>query len=155
MNSFDRSNNIGYGGLALGERDEQLAAQLRSTVETIGISGALELVAADHLPVLRLLAERLASLSVTRGEPPLLAMALVALLLSGVTEGSRESLVVLAVVGRAAQLLNVELEDSLHGVAPDSTAWVAEVRRLRPRSIEEMGYGESTASGEFRFQRQW
>lgn len=156
---FDRDNQIGYGSIPLGEHDLELASLLMTWLRQN--NGAIVVDQDRFGQVLRLLAERLASLSVQRSDPSLLVTALCSLVLG--SEGEvREALAVAPLVRVAAEQQSASFEaiacaaqEELTETAPGAADLLDPLIDAAHRPLEEMGYASTGQGLTFTFERGW
>ena len=144
---------------------DPLDEEIRELVDPVLDSGSWSALRARitpaHHAVLRVFAERMASLAVRRRDPELLEIALVALALGGLDSGSREALAIVPLVYRSAERLEVDpqelFEDVARYVGDEAAAQLRAFpqRSPRNRSIGAMGYEEARDEGGFRYRRTW
>jgi len=153
---LDRYSNKGYGQLPIGERDLELREALEACLEAT--EGAVDVSEESNGPVLRLLAERLASLAVRSNEPALLVTALRSLVL-GSTGDRREAAAVLPLIHRSAELLNLDFvtlaQAATRSLAEPVAAELTVLGRRPVQPIATMGYRERGSGRSFRFERTW
>ena len=112
--------------------------------------------------VLAAYAEREASLAVRNQSPAVLRLSLLALGLSALTsQDGRESVSVLSLPWRSAELLGLNPESTFEDVAallPDSPRRFIRAFAGRPapdRTLDAFGYREAKDAGGFRYERTW
>jgi hypothetical protein len=154
----------GYGPAELpcardGEVDAYVAS-LRSGGPP-AVAAALATVTQRARDVLGAYAERMASLAVRERSTDRLVSALVALVVGGLNDGSRDALMTMPLVEHSARLLGAEpadlFEDAAAVVGHPGTVslmrWLA--RKPEDRSIEAMKYVEDSDEGGFRYRHDW
>lgn len=140
--------------------DEEIRGLLAPVLDG-GWSDLRARVAPEHHSVLRVFAERMASLAVRRRDPGLLKLGLVALALAGLDSGSREALAIVPLVYRSAERLDVDPDGLFEEVARHvGDAAAAQLRAFpqrgpHARSIGAMGYEEARDEDGFRYLRTW
>jgi hypothetical protein len=149
-------NNFGYGRKQLpSTRDDEI----RAYIEASGSQQLREEIPLDSAPVLRVFAERAASLAVRNADWELLRAGLIALAKAGLE--SRESLLVLVLYCDAAKRIAID-ERLLFGgvgnllgeaVLGHLTRFLA--RAPQDKSLQSMGYRAEGAAAEFRYVRSW
>jgi hypothetical protein len=116
-------------------------------------------IAGDHARVLKLFAERMASLAVRRGDPAPLRSGLAALLIAARSEDVREILLVLSLLHDAA----VKVSGSAEEIFGQAGAVFGQAELLdgflkrsdAAKRIEAMGYEESETEDGFLYVRTW
>jgi hypothetical protein len=111
--------------------------------------------------VLAAYAERMATGAVRTHDPTLLERALVALVLGGLDNNERESLMVMAPIEDSANRIGVDVEDLFQRVSrtvgPQGTvslvSWLS--RKPENRSLASMRFVPSQDSGGFRYKLEW
>ncbi len=159
---LERMANWGYRTWPLPhERDKEIG-RLVDHLGRRGFHGSGETLDEQHGRVLREFAERMASLAVRRRSPEDLRLGLLALALAAsVSRDIRDEIVVMAPLWRSAEILGLdpvseftaagEAVDGLGGQQLLSFA----ARSPRDRSLQAMGYIESSDEGGFRYERTW
>lgn len=141
--------------------DDEIRRLLAPVLDAGGWADLRARVTPDHHSVLRVFAERMASWAVRQRDSRPLKIALAALALGGLDDGSREALAVVPLVYRSAERLDVEPEELFEDVARHvgdeaaSTLRAFPRRSPRDRSIAAMGYEESRDEDGFRYRRTW
>lgn len=148
--------NIGYGKQPLPSgRDEEL----RTLLEETAPASLAKAITPDNARVLRVFAERAASLAIRRADAKLLHMGLMALALADPM--SKETMSVLALYVDAAERLHIDalpLFRSAGRVINERSAdLLAAFAKRSPedRSLQSMGYRSEGEGAEFRYVRDW
>ena len=151
-----RENNLGYG---LKELPSQRDDELRALIESSTPAELAPAIRHDMHPVLRVFAERAASLAVRTGDASWLKIGLVALTLADLE--SRESLLILPLYVDSARGLNFETRllfgtvGNLFGGAAANSLQAFLGRSPQDRSLDSMGYSSEGEGRNFRYKRTW
>lgn len=156
--ALEPSNNRGYGRKPLPTiRDDEIAVLLHQLVSQNSIS-SLE---PQHGIVLAAYAERMASLAVRTGSSELIRDGLVAIQLALKSGDQRESMPVLSLLSRAAELIGSTPSEEFLAAArymsltPSDQLISFLERNEDDRSLAAMGFVESSDEQGFRFERVW
>lgn len=148
--------NIGYGQQPLpSERD----AELRALLENASAAQLVGQITFDRARVLRVFAERAASLSVRSNDARMLRTGLTALALAD--PSSRETMLILPLYCDAAQRIGIDARVLFGAVGnlfgePTTSQLNAFLKRApQDRSLASMGYDVTGEGLEFRYSRNW
>ncbi len=153
---LDPRHNEGYGGWQLPcTRDEEIAELLKE----LDRDGSSEInLTSREAPVLRVFAERMASLARRQESVSHLRFGLEALALAVRLGDSREALVVMPLLWKTAEVLSLDPSGEFRRVADRyESQELQEFTKRRPedRSIESMGYVETHDESGFVYDRTW
>lgn len=152
---LDPANNEGYGDWPLPcARDEELGALMRVLREP----GELP-AEARHVPVLLAFAERMAALARREASPDHLRIGLAAARLAGGIGDQRETLLVLPLLWRSADVLGLDAEAEFRTAARTGNGGEVLLefsdRGPEDRTVEAMGYVEVDDEFGFHYERTW
>lgn len=154
---LEPDENEGYGSWHLpSARDEEIADLVRSL---LGGDRTTEGLGRQHAPVLRVFAERMATLARRETSLERLRVGLDALALASSLGDSREALLIMPLLWKSAENLGLDAETEFRISAEragDGEAIAGFAQRDREdRTIEAMGYVEVEDELGFRYERTW
>ena len=166
---FDPSDEVqkrfsGYGPARIPDlRDDELSSFVSTLVEggPPMVANLMPTVTDKSRQVLRAYSERMASLSVRRGDARLLAGATIALVVGGLDENRLESLMIMVLIEDSVTRLNVDLaglfEEVSRVVGHPGTVnlmiWLT--RSPDDRTLASMGFVAGEDEGGFRYRLDW
>lgn len=162
LDVLEPTANVGYGKKSIPiDRDMEIETLLRTSLNERSLAVLHNKLNAGHQSVLRVFAERTATAAVRSKDQDSLRLALVALSLSGLEAGSRDSLAILPVQLHAAAEIQCDIRDLYENVRCavgdrfSKPLFDFLKRSEEDKSLEAMGYSIGADTDGFRYVRDW
>ncbi len=157
---LESQSNVGYLNMPIPmERDNQIAEVVGAIDSVEDFARVNSTIENQHDKVLRVFAERMAMRAVRENNPSYIKLGFLAVVLSCNSYEEREAQLILPLLSRAAELIDLNpdsiTEEVISLVDGEAQQFLQSFLSRKDKSIESMGYCEKMDDDGFKFVRQW